>query len=83
MLSVCSWRLVSRLNFFLIERRRQRRYPAPNDRIVEMDFGRSKISATNYSAQDEQIFGYFCGGLCVVCLCLMANHWAVNANILY
>ena len=81
--SVCSWRLVSRLTFFLIERRCRRTYPTPNGWIVEMDCGRSKISATQYSAQDERIFGYLCGGLRVVCLCLMASYWVVNANFLY
>jgi len=77
-----SWRLVSRLNLFLIERRRQRRYSTPNNRIVEMDFGRSKISATNYSAQGEHIIGDLCGGLHVVCLCFMANYCVVKAGFL-
>jgi hypothetical protein len=36
-----------------------------------MDFGRSKISATDYSSQDEHIIDDLSGGLRVVCLCFM------------
>ena len=81
MVSIYSWRLVSRLNFPLIEKRRQREYPTLDNRIVEMDFGRSKISATNYSTQGEYI-SELCGGLHVVCLCFMANYWVVKADFL-
>ena len=48
-----------------------------------MDSGRSKISATQYSAQDEHIFGDLRGGLRVVCLYLMVNCWVINTNFLY